>query len=75
MRNKEEPVLILIKKFFPPIPEKGNIYIKLSLIIRFTYVIPKNLLKKFVCISDLKTQVAGYIYGVSPQDHSQVIML
>ncbi len=26
---------------------------------------PKNLLKKFVCISDLKIQIFGYIYGVT----------
>lgn len=29
-----------------------------------TYILPKNLLKKFVCISDLKTQIFGYLYGV-----------
>ena len=38
----------------------------------YTYVMPKNLLKKFVCIADLRTQVAGYMYGVSPQDNPQV---
>ena len=38
----------------------------------YTYVMPKNLLKKFVCISDLRTQIAGYMYGVSPPDHPQV---
>lgn len=38
----------------------------------YTYVMPKNLLKKFVCIADLRTQVAGYLYGVSPPDHPQV---
>ncbi len=26
---------------------------------------PKNLLKKFVCISDLKIQIFAYIYGVT----------
>jgi hypothetical protein len=26
---------------------------------------PKNLLKKFVCISDLKIQIFGYLYGVT----------
>jgi len=31
-----------------------------------TYVIPKNLLKKFICIGDLRLQVAGYMYGVTP---------
>lgn len=38
----------------------------------FTYVLPKNLLKKFICISDLRTQIAGFMYGVSPPDNSQV---
>merc|ERR1712032_539961 len=31
----------------------------------YTYVLPKNVLAKFVTISDLRTQVAGYLYGVS----------
>jgi pre-mRNA-processing factor 8 len=38
----------------------------------FTYVIPKNLLKKFICISDLRTQIVGYLYGTSPADNDQV---
>ena len=38
----------------------------------YTYVMPKNLLKKFICIADLRTQVAGYLYGVSPPDNPQV---
>jgi pre-mRNA-processing factor 8 len=33
---------------------------------------PKNLLKKFICIADLRTQIAGYMYGVSPPDNPQV---
>ncbi len=33
---------------------------------------PKNLLKKFICIADLRTQVGGYLYGVSPPDNPQV---
>lgn len=37
-----------------------------------SYVLPKNLLKKFICIADLRTQIAGYMYGVSPPDNSQV---
>lgn len=37
----------------------------------YTYVMPKNLLKKFICIADLRTQVAGYLYGVSPPDNPQ----
>lgn len=38
----------------------------------YTYVLPKNLLKKFICVADLRTQVAGYMYGVSPPDNPQV---
>ncbi|KAA8494906.1 Pre-mRNA-processing-splicing factor 8 [Porphyridium purpureum] len=33
-----------------------------------TYVMPKNLLRKFVCIADLRTQIGGYMYGVSAPD-------
>lgn len=29
----------------------------------FTYVMPKNLLKKFVAISDLKVQIFAYLFG------------
>jgi len=38
----------------------------------YTYVLPKNVLKKFICIADLRTQVAGFMYGVSPPDNAQV---
>eukprot|EP00241_Pyramimonas_parkeae_P014868 CAMPEP_0114310796 /NCGR_PEP_ID=MMETSP0059-20121206/19450_1 /TAXON_ID=36894 /ORGANISM="Pyramimonas parkeae, Strain CCMP726" /LENGTH=2336 /DNA_ID=CAMNT_0001434863 /DNA_START=49 /DNA_END=7060 /DNA_ORIENTATION=- len=38
----------------------------------FTYIVPKNLLKKFICIADLRTQISGYLYGVSPPDNPQV---
>lgn len=38
----------------------------------FTYVIPKNILSKFITISDLRTQICGYMYGVSPPDNAQV---
>jgi len=38
----------------------------------YTYVLPKNILKKFICIADLRTQIAGYIFGVSPPDHPEV---
>jgi len=37
-----------------------------------TYVLPKNVLKKFICVADLRTQIAGYLYGISPPDNSQV---
>lgn len=33
---------------------------------------PKNVLKKFICIADLRTQIAGYLYGMSPPDNPQV---
>lgn len=38
----------------------------------FTYVFPKNILSKFIKISDLRTQISGYLYGVSPPDNNQV---
>ena len=38
----------------------------------YTYIMPKNILKRFICISDLRTQIAGYLYGVSPPDNDQV---
>jgi pre-mRNA-processing factor 8 len=38
----------------------------------YTYIMPKNLLKKFITIADLRTQIAGYMYGISPPDHPQV---
>jgi len=37
-----------------------------------TYVLPKNVLKKFIVISDLRTQICGYLYGISPPDNPQV---
>lgn len=38
----------------------------------YTYVLPKNILRRFICISDLRIQIAGYIYGVSPPDNPHV---
>ncbi|CAN1227442.1 Pre-mRNA-processing-splicing factor 8A [Linum perenne] len=38
----------------------------------YTYIMPKNILKKFICVSDLRTQIAGYLYGISPPDNPQV---
>lgn len=38
----------------------------------YTYVLPKNLLRKFVTIADLRTQIMGYMYGISPPGNSQV---
>ncbi|RDY12903.1 Pre-mRNA-processing-splicing factor 8, partial [Mucuna pruriens] len=38
----------------------------------YTYIMPKNILKKFICIADLRTQISGYMYGLSPPDNPQV---
>ncbi|KAL1963695.1 hypothetical protein VTN77DRAFT_7899 [Rasamsonia byssochlamydoides] len=38
----------------------------------YTYVMPKNILKRFIMIADLRVQVAGYLYGKSPPDNDQV---
>ena len=38
----------------------------------FTYVMPKNILKRFIIIADLRVQIAGYLYGASPPDNPQV---
>jgi len=38
----------------------------------FTYVLPKNVLRAFITAADLRTQVAAFLYGVSPQDNKQV---
>ena len=32
----------------------------------YTYVMPKNMLKKFICVADLRTQISAYLYGISP---------
>ncbi|KAK1985508.1 pre-mRNA-processing-splicing factor 8 [Colletotrichum cereale] len=37
-----------------------------------TYVMPNNVLKRFITISDLRVQVAGYLYGSSAPDNDQV---
>jgi len=39
---------------------------------RCTYILPKNVLKRFIAIADLRVQVAGYLYGSSPPDNAQV---
>lgn len=38
----------------------------------YTYIMPKNILKRFIMIADLRVQVAGYLYGNSPPDNDQV---
>ncbi|KAE8214190.1 hypothetical protein CF327_g2385 [Tilletia walkeri] len=37
-----------------------------------TYVMPKNILRTFIINSDLRTQAAAYLYGVSPPDAPSV---
>lgn len=52
-----------------------NIYVNsdnISETFPYTYILPQNLLRKFVTISDLRTQVAGYMYGKSPSDNPQI---
>ncbi|KAJ2393526.1 pre-mRNA-splicing factor 8, partial [Coemansia sp. RSA 2611] len=38
----------------------------------YTYVLPKNLLRRFIAIADSRAQIAGYLYGVSPEGNDQV---
>jgi pre-mRNA-processing factor 8 len=38
----------------------------------YTYVLPKNILRAFISASDLRTQVAAFLYGTSPPDNKQV---
>ena len=37
-----------------------------------TYVLPKNILAKFITIADLRTQIGGYLFGITPPDNDQV---
>ncbi|KAI4210309.1 MAG: hypothetical protein LQ351_006833 [Letrouitia transgressa] len=37
-----------------------------------TYIMPKNILKRFITIADLRVQIAGYLYGASPPDNDEV---
>ncbi|ODA82641.1 hypothetical protein RJ55_01149 [Drechmeria coniospora] len=37
-----------------------------------TYVMPNNIIKRFITIADLRVQVAGYLYGASPPDNDLV---
>ena len=39
----------------------------------FTYIMPKNRLKKFICIADLRTQISGFLYGVTPKDGDDTV--
>lgn len=37
-----------------------------------TYIMPNNVLRKFIQISDTRTQIGGYIYGSSPSDNDKI---
>ncbi|KAF8135959.1 hypothetical protein K438DRAFT_1997093 [Mycena galopus ATCC 62051] len=37
----------------------------------YTYVLPKKILRAFITASDLRNQVAAFLYGVSPLDNNQ----
>ncbi|KAL2819366.1 putative pre-mRNA splicing factor [Aspergillus cavernicola] len=52
----------------------NNIYISSDEIREegYTYIMPKNILKRFIMIADLRVQVTGYLYGSSPPDNDQV---
>lgn len=39
---------------------------------QITYIMPKNVLKKFIQISDLRAQVGAILYGTSPLGQSQI---
>ncbi|ANQ06110.1 Pre-mRNA splicing factor [Plasmodium coatneyi] len=55
------------------VPDGSNSGVNtISSINDYTYVIAKNLLEKFICISDLKIQIGGFLYGSSPPDNSYV---
>ncbi|RHZ68111.1 U4/U6-U5 snRNP complex subunit PRP8 [Aspergillus thermomutatus] len=52
----------------------NNIYISSDEVSEegYTYIMPKNILRRFITIADLRVQVAGYLYGSSPPDNDQV---
>ncbi|KAI8905046.1 PRP8 pre-mRNA processing factor 8 [Gorgonomyces haynaldii] len=52
----------------------NNIYVNSEDIAEngYTYIMPKNILKRFIVISDLRTQIAGYMYGTTPEDAPNV---
>ena len=38
----------------------------------YTYIVPKNILKRFITVGDFRTQIAGFLYGASPPDNDQI---
>jgi pre-mRNA-processing factor 8 len=39
---------------------------------KYTYVLPKNLLRRFIMVSDLRSQIGGFMFGISPPDNAAV---
>ena len=37
----------------------------------YTYILPKNLLKQFITIADLRTQIGGFLYGCSEKSEKK----
>ncbi|PXF50127.1 Pre-mRNA-processing-splicing factor 8 [Gracilariopsis chorda] len=50
------------------VPQEGISELASSL----TYIVPQNILRKFIIIADLRTQIGGLIYGKTPSDNSSV---
>ncbi|ODV85641.1 hypothetical protein CANARDRAFT_28399 [[Candida] arabinofermentans NRRL YB-2248] len=38
----------------------------------YAYVVPKNILSKFIQVSDTRSQIGGFMFGKSPKDNDQV---
>mmetsp|Transcript_8378 Transcript_8378/g.30995 ORF Transcript_8378/g.30995 Transcript_8378/m.30995 type:complete len:2367 (-) Transcript_8378:8-7108(-) len=38
----------------------------------YTYIVPQNLLRKFITSGDLRIQIAGLLYGKSPEDNDLI---
>uniref|UniRef100_A0A9L0SPT9 JAB1/MPN/MOV34 metalloenzyme domain-containing protein n=1 Tax=Equus caballus TaxID=9796 RepID=A0A9L0SPT9_HORSE len=63
------------------VSEEANLHLRTTLIYvssddikdtGYTYILPKKVLKKFICISDLWAQIVRYMYRVSPPGNTQV---
>jgi len=39
----------------------------------YTYIMPKNILTKFITVADLRTQIGGYLYGAPAPDNEKVL--
>ncbi|CAN8077363.1 unnamed protein product [Agarophyton chilense] len=50
------------------VPQDGILEATTSL----TYVVPQNILRKFIVSADLRTQIGGLLYGKTPSDNSSV---